>query len=320
MNSDPAVVTVLLPVFNGEMTVAETISSIQSQTYPDWELMVLDDGSTDRSLEVCRACARKDRRIAVFANGTNQGLAKAMNRLISLARGSYIAVQEQDDVSLPERLECEVDVLESRAEVGLVSGIAAWVDDDNRVFAYFPGLLHRGEQYPQAQAAMVEYLYTEQCKVVNAACMFRRSIAGEIPGPFDEDARMSIDWQFFLHIAHRHRVFGIPRVLIRMRRGARHGSLTKRKELQFREARRCITRIYRCYRGIKSSPINYGLYRKAMATQLTLEGRFYGGAKGALRLVEALAFDPASRSAWNSALALSIRGLRRVSHFAAGRA
>jgi hypothetical protein len=109
---------------------------------------------------------------------------------------------------------------------------------------------------------MLRYLYTEQCKVVNAACMFRRSLLAEIPGPFDEDARQSIDWQFFLHVAHKTSIFGLEKVLVRMRRGKHHRSVTKNRELRFREARRCIQHIYRCYRGVSTSPDNYRLYRE----------------------------------------------------------
>lgn len=305
-------VSVVLPVFNGERFVAEAIHSIQAQTLTDWELVIIDDGSHDQSFEICRDIANQDGRIRVFRNERNLGLARTMNRLVSLARGKYIAIQEQDDVSVPERLAWEVEVLENDKEIGLVSGIAAWLDDEGQVFTYFPGLLVREEQYPQDKPEMVKFLYIEQCKVVNAACMFRRSIVDEIPGPFDEEAKMSIDWQFFLHVAHRHRIWGIPKVLVKMRRGQKHQSVTKRKELQFREARRCIKLIYDHYRTNPDSPINYWLYRKAMATEMIVEGRYYGGVKGWLRFVEAIVYDPSNKRAWKSLLDLSLRGLNKV--------
>lgn len=304
-------VSVVLPVFNGEKFVAEAIHSIQSQTLTDWELVIVDDGSHDRSFEICRDMANQDGRIRVFRNERNLGLARTMNRLVSLARGKYIAIQEQDDVSVPERLAWEVEVLESDKEIGLVSGIAAWLNDEGQVFAYFPGLLVQGKQYPQDRPKMVKFLYTEQCKVVNAACMFRRSIANEISGPFDEKAKISIDWQFFLHVAHRYRIWGIPKVLVKMRRGEKHQSVTKNKDLQFHEARRCIRLIYDYYRTNPDSSINYWLYRKAMATEMILEGRYYSGIRGWLRLIQAIVYDPLSKHAWKSFLDLSLRGLNK---------
>jgi len=275
-------------------------------------LVIVDDGSRDNSLPLCEQLARNQSRLRVYANEQNLGLARTMNRLVALSSGKYIAVQEQDDISEPCRLALEVGVLDSRPEVGLVSGVAAWLDDEGKVFNYFPGLLHRGGQYPQNHADMVRFLYTEQCKVVNAACMFRRTLADEISGPFDPAARMSIDWQFFLRVAHGHQIVGIPEVLARMRRGASHDSLTRKKELQFREARRCIRLVFKLYAKDKSSPINYWLYRKAMATELMIEGRSYSKIKGLFRLLQAAMYQPTKAKVWQSLRELSGRAFHRA--------
>jgi glycosyltransferase involved in cell wall biosynthesis len=240
-------VSVVMPVFNGTMYLKDAIESIQNQTFQDWELFILDDGSNDRSCETAKSIALNDQRIQVVCHNPNRGLAYTMNQLVHLAHGKYIAVQEQDDFSMPQRLAKEVQILESHPEIGLVSGIAEWIDDAGNRIALFPGILARGEQFPQNRFQMVRYLYIEQSKIVNAACMFRRSIIQEFPGPFDEFARVSIDWQFFLHTAHRHLIWGIPEILVKMRRGNTHQHLTKNKNLQFQEARRCIKKIYQEY-------------------------------------------------------------------------
>ncbi|MBI3667363.1 MAG: glycosyltransferase family 2 protein [Acidobacteria bacterium] len=311
-NGPSPLVTVVLPVFNGEKVVADAIRSIQAQTFQDWELVVLDDGSTDASLEVCRACATGDSRITVVCNEANSGLGEAMSRLVTMGSGKYIAVQEQDDISVPERLELEVEVLESKPRVALVSGIGAWLDDNLQIYSQFPGILAAGRQYPESSREMVKYLYLEQCKVVNAACMFRRSVLTAGPALFDGQARMSVDWQFFLRVAHHGQVFGIHKVLVRMRRGLGHQHLSGNKGLQFAEARRCIKIVYRDYRQCAGSPIRYWLYRRAMSSQLTLEGRYYGTFKGFRRLCHALSYDPANRRAWTSMIELSMRGLRKT--------
>jgi glycosyltransferase involved in cell wall biosynthesis len=181
MSNDIPLVTVMMPMFNGQNTVISAIESIQKQTLTTWQLLILDDGSSDDSYILCKEKANKDHRISVFRNKQNLGLAKCMNRLVSLAEGTYLAVQEQDDRSVPDRLEKEVHILETKPDVGIVSGIAAWVDQHDQLLAYFPGILARGEQYPQGLQEMVRYLYVEQCKVVNAACMIRRSVLDQIP-------------------------------------------------------------------------------------------------------------------------------------------
>ena len=135
MNNKP-LVSVVLPVYNGEAFVLDAVRSIQEQTFQDWELIIVDDGSRDRSLEICQNCASQDPRLRIYANPANLGLAKTMNKLVRLARGKYIAIQEQDDMSLPERLQLEVELLDSRPEVGLASGVAAWINDKGEIFNY----------------------------------------------------------------------------------------------------------------------------------------------------------------------------------------
>lgn len=281
-----------MPVFNGAAVVTAAIQSIQNQAFQDWELVIVDDGSQDNSNQICEVEMRQDPRIRLYKNETNLGLAKTMNRLVSLARGEFIAVQEQDDRSLPGRLEKEARVLASKPGVGIVSGIAAWVDREGKLLAYFPGLLQRGLQYPQDKQAMVRFLYEEQCKVVNAACMIRREVLEQVNGPFDEEARMSIDWQFFIRAAHLTQFWGLEEVLVEMLRDPMHTHLTSLKDIQFAEARRCIEIIYQDYKDDPTSPVNRKLKKKAMLTELILEARHSKHIKGLALFFRAFLLDP----------------------------
>lgn len=305
--------SVLCPVFNGSSTLEASVESVRSQTLTDWELLLLDDGSEDESLEVCRTLAARDPRIRVLCNARNRGLGSAMSRLAAAARAPYVAVQEQDDVSLPDRFRREVEVLDQNAEIGLVSGIAEWLDSEDRAFARFPGLLERGEQYPQDTMNMVRFLFVEQCKVVNAGCMFRREVLARPDVFFDEEAKMSVDWQFFIRVAHHYLVWGLPRVVVRMRRTG--DSLTGRKALQFQEARRCLRILLRDYEVDSESVVDRALYRQALAAQMVLEGRTLGGWIGLSRLVQAWTLDPLKSETRNSVRELLGRGLRRAGRF-----
>ncbi len=303
------VVSVVLPVFNGVTYLEQAVRSILAQTFQQWELLIVDDGSSDDSFGLCQTLATEDNRIQVFRNDTNKGLSRTMNRLVALARGRYIAIQEQDDVSHIDRLAREVEILDARPEVGLVSGIAEWIDDDGSVMARFPGLLCKGGQYPEDHSHLIRYLYVEQMKVVNAACMFRRGIVQTLGIPFDEEARLAADWQFALRLAHSHLIVGIPSVLVRMRRGERHASSTKKKELLYSESRRCIRVIFRDFRRDRGSPISYWLYRKAMAAELNREGRYYCGVRGTGKLIRALVYNPLNGSIWKSVMEAGGRAL-----------
>ena len=145
MSTKTPAVSVLMPVYNRQELVAEAIRSIQGQTFEDWELIILDDRSTDRTQEVCHAFAAEDHRITVHSNPSNLGVGESRNRLLGLAKGELLAVQDSDDESLPERLSLEVEILKAHPDVGLVSGVAAFLDDNGEVFSYYPEQLHMGK-------------------------------------------------------------------------------------------------------------------------------------------------------------------------------
>jgi glycosyltransferase involved in cell wall biosynthesis len=116
-------VTVLMPVFNGEAFLDEAIESILSQTFTDFEFLIIDDGSIDKSVNIVRSY--NDHRIKLVCNNKNLGLVATLNRGIELSSGTYIARMDCDDVSLPERLEKQIDFMESHPDVGVCS---SWIE------------------------------------------------------------------------------------------------------------------------------------------------------------------------------------------------
>ena len=117
-------VSVLMPVYRtNEEYLREAISSILAQTYSDFEFLILDDcPEDDRELIVK---SYKDRRIKYLRNETNMGISESRNKLVDMARGEYLAVMDHDDVSLPERLEKQVNYLDAHPDVGVVG---CWTD------------------------------------------------------------------------------------------------------------------------------------------------------------------------------------------------
>lgn len=110
-------VTVLMPVYNGERFLRQAVDSILAQTCADFELLVIDDGSIDRSLALVQSY--RDPRIHLVQNGVNLGLIATLNRGIELARGDYLLRMDCDDISLPERLQKQVEFLDRNPEVGV---------------------------------------------------------------------------------------------------------------------------------------------------------------------------------------------------------
>lgn len=137
----PPKVSILLPVYNGERYVAQAIDSALAQTFSDFELIVVDDCSSDRSIELIQNRARKDRRLKFHKNARNNGLFENYNKALSLASGKYVKPFAQDDWLSPEALSRMSEVLDENAGIALVSCARRWVDatdEELRVVRPFP--------------------------------------------------------------------------------------------------------------------------------------------------------------------------------------
>lgn len=115
------VVSVIMSVYNGESYLEEAIESVKKQTYPNWELIVINDCSKDRTEEILRRFEEEDTRICVHTNEVNLRLPASLNKALSFARGKYIARMDADDICMPERLEKQVQFMETHPEVSLSS-------------------------------------------------------------------------------------------------------------------------------------------------------------------------------------------------------
>ncbi len=114
----PLLISVILPVYNGAATLSDAICSVLEQTFKNYEILLLDDGSTDGSLDVARTFS--DPRLRVIHDGVNHGLAYRLNQGIDLAQGRYIARMDQDDICFPERLAKQFEFLETHPEIDLL--------------------------------------------------------------------------------------------------------------------------------------------------------------------------------------------------------
>ena len=130
------VVTVALPVYNAGKYLRPAVLSIIDQTFKQWELLLIDDGSTDCAIE--ELAGMHDVRIKIFRDGKNRGLAVRLNEAISMARGRYFARMDSDDISYPERFAHQVAKLRSDAALDLVGTRAITIDEDDNAKGLFP--------------------------------------------------------------------------------------------------------------------------------------------------------------------------------------
>lgn len=134
MKSKRPKISVLMPVYNGARYLKKSINSILGQTFDDFEFIIINDGSTDLSLSIIESY--KDKRIKILNNSKNIGIAYSLNKGINIANGDYIARQDQDDISLPERFMVQVNYLEKNG-IDLVDANFAFIDEnDNYIHDY----------------------------------------------------------------------------------------------------------------------------------------------------------------------------------------
>lgn len=117
-------------VYNCETTLEAAIKSIQKQTYGNWELVICDDGSTDRTFDIAEHMSREDSRIIVLRNETNKGLNVTLNRCFASSKGEFIARMDGDDESMPERFKKQIDFLECHTEYAFVSAQMSMFDEN----------------------------------------------------------------------------------------------------------------------------------------------------------------------------------------------
>src|SRR6185369_10026020 len=128
-------ISVALPVYNGEKYLAEAIDSILAQTFTDFELLIIDDGSTDNSLAILKQYKQRDDRIRLIAR-ENRNLATTLNDLIDLAQGEWVARMDQDDIALPHRFEKQLQWLEQTGADICGSSIRFFGTSDKRTVTH----------------------------------------------------------------------------------------------------------------------------------------------------------------------------------------
>lgn len=182
------VISVIMPAYNAEHFVGAAVESILNQSYQNFELLIKDDGSSDKTFAIVKDF--RDSRIKLFTTETNQGNVPACNFLFSRSTGEFIAIQDADDWSAPERLFRQLKYLESNPEVGLVGTGSIRIDEEGN---YKSTVLH-----PGSDIEIRKHMYSgaEPCFVC-ASVMIRRNIYDQIGGYrffFNRIGSADFDW------------------------------------------------------------------------------------------------------------------------------
>lgn len=201
-------VTVLMPVFNRERFAGEAIRSVLEQDFDDFELLLVDDGSTDRTPEVLQTWKERDPRVVVLTLAENQGITAALNAGLAHARGTYVARLDSDDLMTPGRLAAQVPVLDAHPEVVLVSCAFDIVDPDgNRLHTWREG-------GPHEVAAFLLHFFSV---VGHGTVMFRLADVREAGGYRQVFA--CEDYDLWVRLLRRGRIEMLPRIGMTKRTG-----------------------------------------------------------------------------------------------------
>jgi len=210
-------VTVLMPVYNGGEYLKLSIGSILLQTYKDFELLIINDCSTDNSMEVIQSF--NDSRIVVHSNPVNMGQTKSLNAGLRLAKGRYIVVNDADDLSLPQRIEKQLDFITKHPEYPVV-GCSAYIMNKN-------GRISRIFQKAIDQRTIQICPLSEPPLIHGSVIMNREVILGE--GGYNESFRICQDYEMWSLLMRKgFHVTNLPDILV----GIRHYA----ESLSFRES------------------------------------------------------------------------------------
>lgn len=204
-------VSVVLPVFNAAATIRRAVESVRAQSWADWELVVVDDGSTDGTREILRGVAREEKRLVVIERA-HAGVVAAANAAMESARGEFVARMDADDVAWPERLAAQVAFLEEigNREVGVVGSLVEFGGDRAANAGYALHVDWVNSLVTPEEIALSRFV--EQ-PLANPSVMFRRELVekfgGYRAGDFPEDYELWLRW-----LDAGVRMAKVPRVLL----------------------------------------------------------------------------------------------------------
>lgn len=247
--------SVIMPVFNGEKYLSETIESILNQTFTDFELLILNDNSTDSTQAIIESYQQKDSRIRVIVKDVNVGPANLRNEGFSLSKGEYIALMDADDIALPSRFEKQIHVLNTKPEVGVCG---TW-------FTFFGEKKDKTVKQPENHAK-IKVSFLSSCSIGNPTVMLRKSVLGDYR--FENQFVPAEDYHLWSRMITTTDFYIIQESLLKYRQHDSNISKTKIENVN-RSVRTVKINMLKQF-GIDSSDANIDAYLNALTLKRKL--------------------------------------------------
>jgi len=265
-------VTVIMPVYNGEAYVREAIDSILGQTFSDFELLIINDGSSDHSAAIVRSY--QDARIRLIENPTNLGLVPTLNRGLQLARGMFIARMDGDDRSLPQRFARQLAFLRAHPNVGICG---AWMEAIGDRVGYV-------WRYPTEHEHIRASLLFESV-LAHPSVMMRRESLERHGLRYSMTYQHAEDYGLWFESAQRFALANLPEVLVQYRK---HAQQTVQIQQQVRlAAASCIRREQIARLGLQPTPDEIALHEAISTSQFQPAREFIARAGDWLQKLQA---------------------------------
>ena len=191
-------ISVIIPVYNGEKTIRETIESVLKQTFRDFELIIINDGSQDTTLEIIERI--KDQRIKIFSY-PNAGTNSSRNRGIDQAAGEYISLMDADDLWTPDKLEAQLKALQANLQAAVAYSWTDYIDESSQFLRPGAHLSFTGDVYKQ--------LLLSNFLENGSNPLIRKQAIAQVGG-FDESLTHGEDWDMWLRLATHYHFVAVP--------------------------------------------------------------------------------------------------------------
>ena len=250
-------VSVCLPTYNGADYIEEALRSILNQTYQDFELLIVDDGSTDTTLDIVQSFS--DPRIQVHRNPERLGIPANWNRCLELAGGEFVCIFHQDDVMLPENLECKIQLLSADETVGFVHSAVETLVEDSAPSSFADWIEDTTEDTVWDGPEYFQTLLLNGNRVCAPSVLARRRALLE-QGGFDQDLGFACDYAMWLRLCMTCRIGFLVRPLVRYRwhgDNASHAYQFERGVEETTEAGRRALKLFQD-RGLQSEGLVLG--------------------------------------------------------------
>lgn len=212
-------VSILITAYNCENHLGPTLDSLTSQTFSDFEIVVVEDGSSDGTVELLKQKAAEDDRIKTFFPG-RLGRAKALNYGVAKCRGKYLAINDADDFSMSTRIEKQVAYLDAHPEVGLL-GTGKEVHEGEKKWV---------SKIPVTDEEIRRHFIKGQ-PIQHSTVMFRKEVVDKVGG-YNEDIQFLLDRDIFLRVAEHTKMYQINEPLIILNRSVNQFFMHKFKGLE----------------------------------------------------------------------------------------